>query len=79
MKVLGEGELTVALTVEADSFSKSARTKIEAAGGTVRWIGGEPPADEPAADAPPKKRGRAKAEAKPRGARGRGAGRPVGT
>lgn len=46
VKVLGEGDLAVALTVEADSFSKSARAKIEAAGGSVRWIGGEPPAEQ---------------------------------
>jgi len=46
VKVLGEGELSIALTVEADSFSKSARAKIEAAGGSVRWIGGEPPAED---------------------------------
>ena len=33
VKVLGNGELTAALTVTADAFSKSAVTKIEAAGG----------------------------------------------
>jgi large subunit ribosomal protein L15 len=42
VKVLGEGELTMALTVEAASFSKSAKAKIEAAGGSVRWLNGEP-------------------------------------
>ena len=47
VKILGEGDLGVALTVEADSFSKSAKSKIEAAGGTVRWIGGEPQPEEP--------------------------------
>jgi large subunit ribosomal protein L15 len=35
MKVLGGGELSVALFVVADAFSASARSKIEAAGGTV--------------------------------------------
>ena len=35
IKVLGEGELTKALSVTAHSFSKSAVEKIEAAGGTV--------------------------------------------
>jgi large subunit ribosomal protein L15 len=35
MKVLGGGELSTALFVVADAFSASARTKIEAAGGTV--------------------------------------------
>ena len=38
VKVLGRGELDVPLTVEAHRFSRSARTKIEAAGGTVREI-----------------------------------------
>lgn len=35
LKVLGNGELQVPLTVTAHKFSKSAREKIEAAGGTV--------------------------------------------
>ena len=35
MKVLGNGELSVALFVVADAFSSSAKAKIEAAGGTV--------------------------------------------
>ncbi|MES2640844.1 MAG: 50S ribosomal protein L15 [Myxococcota bacterium] len=35
VKVLGDGELTAALTVRAAKFSASARAKIEAAGGTV--------------------------------------------
>ena len=35
MKVLGGGELDAALFVVADAFTASARTKIEAAGGTV--------------------------------------------
>jgi large subunit ribosomal protein L15 len=35
MKILGNGELTVPLFVVADAFTASARTKIEAAGGTV--------------------------------------------
>ena len=46
VKVLGEGDLTSALTVEAHRFSKSAREKIEAAGGSVRWADGGPPAAE---------------------------------
>ncbi|GAP61892.1 large subunit ribosomal protein L15 [Ardenticatena maritima] len=33
LKVLGEGEITKALTVKAHAFSQSAREKIEAAGG----------------------------------------------
>jgi large subunit ribosomal protein L15 len=62
VKVLGTGEVTVALTVEAASFSKSAKSKIEAAGGSVRWLNGEPPAEaeaEQPAAAPKPKRTRA--------------------
>jgi large subunit ribosomal protein L15 len=36
VKVLGHGSITKAITVEVDAVSASARTKIEAAGGTVR-------------------------------------------
>jgi large subunit ribosomal protein L15 len=42
VKILGVGELTKALTVSAHGFSKSAREKIEAAGGSVSWLRGEP-------------------------------------
>lgn len=35
LKILGNGDLPNGLTVRAQKFSKSARTKIEAAGGTV--------------------------------------------
>ena len=35
MKVLGTGEIGVAVQVTADAFSGSAREKIEAAGGSV--------------------------------------------
>ena len=42
VKVLGKGELTTKLTVSAHGFSKSAIEKIEAAGGTVTWLRGEP-------------------------------------
>jgi len=35
LKILGDGELTVNLTIEAHKFSASARSKIEAAGGSV--------------------------------------------
>lgn len=35
VKVLGEGELSVPVQVSAHAFSASARTKIEAAGGTA--------------------------------------------
>ena len=40
VKVLGRGELHTALTVKAHAFSRSAREKIEAVGGTVEEIGG---------------------------------------
>jgi len=35
VKILGDGELTVALTVQADKFSQVARQKIIAAGGSA--------------------------------------------
>jgi large subunit ribosomal protein L15 len=35
IKILGEGELTVALMVQADKFSESAKQKITAVGGTA--------------------------------------------
>lgn len=38
-KILGNGELTVKLTVKAHKFTKSAAQKIEAAGGTVELLG----------------------------------------
>jgi large subunit ribosomal protein L15 len=40
VKVLGQGDLTKALTVHAHGFSKTAREKIEAAGGTCQLIEG---------------------------------------
>jgi large subunit ribosomal protein L15 len=36
--ILGDGELNSALTIKAHRFSKSARAKIEAAGGTVEIL-----------------------------------------
>lgn len=38
VKVLGEGEINIPLTVHAHAVSASARAKIEAAGGTVQLI-----------------------------------------
>jgi len=38
VKVLGDGELIVALQVSAHAFSKSAKDKIEAAGGSVTQV-----------------------------------------
>lgn len=39
IKILGEGELAIALNVSAHKISKSAREKIEAAGGTANELG----------------------------------------
>ncbi|HBN07963.1 MAG TPA: 50S ribosomal protein L15 [Cyanobacteria bacterium UBA8530] len=39
LRVLGRGELGVALTVRADHFTKGAKLKIEAAGGQAEVIG----------------------------------------
>ncbi len=61
VKILGSGELTKKLAVTAHGFSRSAQDKIEAAGGTVTWLRGEPtreqapaaaPAEEPVAEEP---------------------------
>ena len=38
LKVLGSGDLTVKLTIQASAFTASARTKIEAAGGSCEII-----------------------------------------
>jgi hypothetical protein len=58
VKILGDGELSHGLTVHAHAFSRRAAELIQAAGGTVVVIGGEP---EPE---PPRKR-RAKPAAAP--------------
>jgi predicted TIM-barrel enzyme len=50
VKILGDGELTHGLTVNAHAFSRRAAELIQAAGGTVVVIGGEP------APEPPRKR-----------------------
>jgi large subunit ribosomal protein L15 len=56
VKILGNGELKKKLTVSAHAFSKSAREKIEGAGGTVNWLRGEPVEKKPKKQkqAPPK-------------------------
>jgi len=46
LKVLGNGELTKKLKVSAHRFSKSAREKIEKAGGEVVVLPGKKPVDE---------------------------------
>ena len=38
VKVLGNGEITKKLTVKADAFSETAKTKIEGCGGTCEVI-----------------------------------------
>ena len=38
IKILGDGEITKALTVQAHKFSKSAQEKIEAAGGKAEVL-----------------------------------------
>lgn len=38
VKILGRGDVTVALTVKAHAFSETAREKITAAGGTVEVL-----------------------------------------
>jgi large subunit ribosomal protein L15 len=42
VKILGQGELSKALTIHAHGFSKTAREKIEQAGGSFVWLRGEP-------------------------------------
>jgi large subunit ribosomal protein L15 len=42
VKILGEGELTRKLTVNASAFSASAKTKIEAKGGTCEIVSRKP-------------------------------------
>ncbi|HET7515186.1 MAG TPA: 50S ribosomal protein L15 [Gaiella sp.] len=42
VKILGIGELSKSLSVSAHGFSKTAKEKIESAGGTVTWLRGEP-------------------------------------
>jgi large subunit ribosomal protein L15 len=39
VKILGQGEITKAVSVSAHGFSKSAQAKIEAAGGSVTVVG----------------------------------------
>ena len=62
VKILANGDLAKALTVSAHGFSKSAREKIEKAGGTVVWLRGEP--------VPKKVKHRQGREARGRGDRG---------
>jgi large subunit ribosomal protein L15 len=74
LKILGHGDVSAKLFVLADAFTKGARAKIEAAGGTAQVIeipttplaalGVEPePEPEPEAAKPARRASRAKAEA----------------
>src|SRR5690349_5865613 len=47
LKILGHGDLSKKLTVSAHNFSKRAREKIEAAGGSITWPRGEPAPRKP--------------------------------
>jgi large subunit ribosomal protein L15 len=47
LKILGEGGLTKKLSVSAHNFSKTAREKIEKAGGSITWLRGEPEPRKP--------------------------------
>jgi large subunit ribosomal protein L15 len=52
LKILGDGELNVALQVKAAAFTQSARSKIEAAGGSCEVLGaGNTGGEEPAESA----------------------------
>jgi large subunit ribosomal protein L15 len=73
LKILGDGELKHALTIEADKVSGSAREKIEKAGGSItlreKTVQGPRVADEPstpadASDSEASKAPQAKASAK---------------
>ena len=54
VKILGRGEISVALTVEAERFSATARQKIEAAGGTVKELNPAPVKEAKSSEAAPK-------------------------
>ena len=51
VKILGNGEISKKLTVRVHAISASAREKIEAAGGKVTFLRGEPEAEKPKAKA----------------------------
>ena len=57
LKILGDGELKHALTIEADKISASAREKIEKAGGSVtlrkKAVQGPRDAEQPASETEP--------------------------
>ncbi|NJK36836.1 MAG: 50S ribosomal protein L15 [Oscillatoriales cyanobacterium RM2_1_1] len=59
LKLLGDGELNIALNVKAAAFTKTARHKIEAAGGTCEVIGSR---TQPSEEAVPQGLGQEAAE-----------------
>jgi len=61
IKILGDGELSSALSVQAHRFSKSAQEKITKAGGKAELLAGAPP---PRPEPRPKPEPKAKTEAK---------------
>jgi large subunit ribosomal protein L15 len=65
IKILGDGDLNSALTVHAHRFSKSAREKIEKAGGKTELLAGAPEPPKPRSRPEVKAKPEAKAEAKP--------------
>lgn len=76
VKVLGDGEIKVALNLKADAFSKSAIAKIEKAGGKVEWIGGAPKKPSPnfkKLEAEKKAKAADKAKGEKKGEEGKGA------
>ncbi|MBI3098821.1 MAG: 50S ribosomal protein L15 [Planctomycetes bacterium] len=75
VKILGDGELGVALTVQANRFSRSAEARILKAGGKVEWLTPKPKkAFVPKPPPPPVKEARpAKGEGKPAKGEGKGA------
>ena len=62
VKILGDGEIAVALTVEAHRFSAAAKAKIEAAGGKAVALN-EPAEETPAEEARPRRATRKRATA----------------
>lgn len=74
VKLLGKGELSKRLKVEAHRFSATAVSKIESAGGTVKWLAPKPkkkfikrPKHEANQDAESKPKAKTKAKAKTKG------------
>ncbi len=73
VKILGDGTVSKALTVEAERFSKEAAKKIEAAGGTIKRLGPQP--KKKFVRRPPERP--VKEEGKPEGKAPKGEGKPA--